>query len=48
MREPVCVRQVGLLSAVGVYCLRGVFFSTRGPKRTNLWCTSCIARCTAG
>ena len=32
------------LSATSVGCLRGSAFSTRGPKWTNLWCTSCSAR----
>ena len=28
------------ISGVGVRILRGAFFSTRGPRRTYLWCTS--------
>ena len=31
------------LSATGVGCLRGSCFSTRGPSRTDLWCTGCRA-----
>ena len=31
------------LSAMGVGCLRGSCFSTRGPSRTDLWCTGCRA-----
>src|SRR5207244_12006401 len=36
------------LSAVGVGELRGVVPSTRGPGRTDLWCTCCPAKGTAG
>ena len=32
------------LSAMGVGCLRGSAFSTRGPKWTNLWCTGYPAK----
>ena len=32
------------LSVMGVGCLRGAAFSTRGPKWTNLWFTSCPAK----
>ena len=28
------------ISGVGVRILRGAFFSTRGPRRTYLWCAS--------
>src|SRR5207244_11238389 len=50
------VRELGLerretvrsLSAVRVGDLRRAVPSTRGPGRTNLWCASCTARCTAG
>ena len=28
------------ISGVGVRALRGFFFSTRGSRRTYLWCTS--------
>src|SRR3712207_7025580 len=50
------VRELGLerretvrsLSAVRVRDLRRAVPSTRGPGRTNLWCASCTARCTAG
>jgi len=28
--------------------LRGVFDSTRGPRRTDLWCTCCRANGIAG
>src|ERR687893_1829658 len=50
------VRELGLerretvrsLSAVRVGELRGVDPSTRGPGRTDLWCTCCPAKGTAG
>src|SRR3712207_7135469 len=50
------VRELGLerretvrsLSAARVRDLRRAVPSTRGPGRTNLWCASCTARCTAG
>ena len=32
------------LSVMGVGCLRGAAFSTRGPKWTNLWFICCSAR----
>ena len=32
------------LSVVGVGCLRGAAFSTRGPKWTNLWFSSYSAK----
>src|SRR5271155_2916236 len=36
------------LSAVGVGDLRGAVLSTRGPGWTNLLCSSCLAKGTAG
>ena len=36
------------LSAVGVGNLSGAVLSTRGPGRTYLWCTSCLAKGIAG
>src|SRR3712207_1679400 len=50
------VRELGLerretvrsLSAARARDLRRAVPSTRGPGRTNLWCASCTARCTAG
>ena len=36
------------LSVAGVGNLRGAVLSTRGPGWTDLWCTSCSARSTAG
>src|SRR3989344_9422117 len=42
------VRQFGLLSVVGARNLRRIFPSTRGPGRTNLWCTSWSTRTIAG
>ena len=33
------------LSAVGVGNLKGEFSSTRGPRITDLWCSSHAARC---
>ena len=36
------------LSIAGVGNLRGSDTSTRGPCWTDLWFTSCAARCTAG
>ena len=36
------------LSAVGAGYLRGAVLSTRGPGRTNRWCSSCHANGTAG
>jgi hypothetical protein len=50
------VRELGLkrretvwsLSTVGAGILRGSVPSTRGPGWTNLWCTSCSARGSAG
>ena len=36
------------LSIVGVGNLRSAVLSTRGPGWTNLWCTSCSAKSTAG
>ena len=36
------------LSVAGVRDLKGAVLSTRGPGWTNLWCTSCSARSTAG
>ena len=31
------------ISGVGAGALRGAFHSTRGPRRTDLWCTSYYA-----
>lgn len=50
------VRELGLerretvrsLSAVGAGELKESASSTRGPKWTNLWCTSCFIRSIAG
>ena len=36
------------LSVAGVGKLNGAVLSTRGPGWTNLWCTSCTAKCIAG
>ena len=36
------------LSVVGVGYLRGATPSTRGPGRTDLWCTGCHASGIAG
>ena len=41
-------RQFGPLSSVGVGELRGSLSSTRGPKVTHLWCSSCSVKGTAG
>uniref|UniRef100_A0A7N0TDJ8 Uncharacterized protein n=1 Tax=Kalanchoe fedtschenkoi TaxID=63787 RepID=A0A7N0TDJ8_KALFE len=41
------------ISGAGVRALRGSLPSTRGPRRTHLWCTSyrahskCLAKCGA-
>jgi hypothetical protein len=50
------VRELGLerretvrsLSVAGVGYLRESALSTRGPEWTDLWCTSCLAKGTAG
>ena len=52
VRRLIAVRELGLerretvrsLSDAGVGYLRGAVPSTRGPERTNLQCTSCLAR----
>ena len=36
------------LSVAGVGYLRGAILSTRGPGWTHHWCTSCLAKGTAG
>src|SRR5487761_1170313 len=39
---------VRIVSAVGAGDLRGADLSTRGPGRTDRWCTGCSAKSTAG
>ena len=42
------VRQFGPLSAVGAGKLRGSFFSTRGPRMTDRWCSGYRVNGSAG